>query len=182
VSDILDLSRLEAGQRPLRLARFNLETVVRETLDSVLPAAKARQIGFDLEIEPGMVAEADPDLLRRLLINLTGNAVKYSPVGGQITVSAQTRGDEWFGFVEDHGPGIPPEDLPHVFERFFRADPSRTRDDETGGAGLGLAIVRSIVEAHGGTASVASEHGRGATFTLRIPLSEASGSTVKVSS
>jgi signal transduction histidine kinase/putative methionine-R-sulfoxide reductase with GAF domain len=168
VSDILDLSRLEAGQRPLRLARFNLETLVRETLDGLMPAGRARQIRFGLDLEPGMVAEADPDLMRRLLINLVGNAVKYSPVGGEVKIHARPRGEDWVGYVQDHGPGIPAEDVPHVFERFFRA--RNTGGQEVEGSGLGLAIARGIVELHGGRIWVQSVEPQGTRFCFTLPL------------
>jgi signal transduction histidine kinase/putative methionine-R-sulfoxide reductase with GAF domain len=167
VSDILDLSRLEAGQRPLRLARFDLERLVQEALEGLLPAARARKQRFETQLESGMVVEADPDLLRRLLVNLAGNAVKYSPPGGTIRVGASPEGDEWVGFVEDDGPGIPPEDLPHIFERFFRA---RNAQDEGEGTGLGLAIVRGIVELHGGRIWVQSIEPTGTRFCFSLPL------------
>ena len=123
VTDVLDLSRLEAGQRPLRLARSGIEGLLKETVQSLAATARPRQIGFQVDVEAGLVAEVDPDLLRRLLANLIGNAIQFSPAQGKVRVHASVRGDEWTCTVEDDGPGIPREDLPHVFERFYRARP-----------------------------------------------------------
>ena len=168
VTDILDLSRLEAGQRPLRLARLNFGTLVRETLDGLQPLARARKIDFGIEVEPTLLPEADPDLMRRLLINLVGNAIKYSPAGGRVTVHASNRGDDWLGFVQDTGSGIPAEDLPHVFERFYRG---RAPNDqpEVEGSGLGLAIARGIVELHGGRIWVQALEPHGTRFCFALP-------------
>lgn len=168
VGDILDLSRLEAGQRPLRLARFDLERLVQETLESMLPAARARQLGFETEVEAGLVVEADPDLLRRLFINLAGNAIKYSPLASAIKIQAKTRGEEWVGSVEDTGPGIPADDLPHVFERFYRARHANGEDTE--GTGLGLAIARGIVELHGGRIWAQALEPSGTRLCFSLPL------------
>jgi two-component system sensor histidine kinase BaeS len=114
-----------------------------------------------------LVLIADPVRLRQAIGNLVGNALRYTPPGGRVTVSAAADGDEVVFEVADTGPGIPPGDLPFVFDRFWRADKSRTR--ETGGSGLGLAIVRHLVTAHGGTVAVSSP--AGAVFTLRLPRS-----------
>ncbi|HTK32428.1 MAG TPA: HD domain-containing phosphohydrolase [Candidatus Saccharimonadaceae bacterium] len=168
VTDILDLSRLEAGQRPLRLARLNLESLVRETLDGLMPQAKGRQIEFDLDVEKDLLPECDPDLLRRLLVNLVGNAIKYSPPGGTVRIHAQTRGEEWFAFVQDQGPGIPAEDMPHVFERFFRA--RQGSEHEVEGTGLGLAISRGIAELHGGRIWVQASPPHGSRFCFTMPV------------
>ena len=168
VSDILDLSRLEAGQRPLRLARSSIETLVKETVDSVAPNSRPRTVNFKIDVSNGLVGEVDPDLIRRLLINLVGNAIKFSPKNGKITIGAQARGDDWFGTVEDEGPGIPPEDLPHVFDRFFRARTAAEKADESNG--LGLAIARGIVELHGGRIWVQSIEPHGSRFCFALPL------------
>ena len=109
----------------------------------------------------------DPNLLRHVLRNLLSNALTYTPSGGRITVAAREIGEGIEVVVEDTGTGIPPEDLPHIFERFYRADHSRSR--ATGGAGLGLAIARQFVEVHGGRIQVSSEQGQGARFTFTLP-------------
>ncbi len=167
VTDILDLSRLESGQRPLRLTRVELETLVREMLEGLQPVLQARRIRTAIQIEPGLPVEADADLLRRLLINLLGNAAKYSPIGGEVRVVGHARGDECWVSVEDQGPGIPADDLPHVFDRFYR---SRQQDDqETEGNGLGLAIARGIVELHGGRIQVEVPGKGGTRFVFTLP-------------
>jgi signal transduction histidine kinase/putative methionine-R-sulfoxide reductase with GAF domain len=168
VGDILDLSRLEAGQRPLRLARFDLARVIQETIDGLQPMARGRKLTFQTDVLQGLVVEADPDLLRRLLTNLVGNAVKYSPLSGTIRIRASVQGDEWLGEVEDEGPGIPAADLPHVFERFFRA--RRADGEEAEGTGLGLAIARGIVDLHGGRIWVQSPESAGTRFCTALPL------------
>jgi hypothetical protein len=168
VSDVLDLSRLEAGQRPLRLARFDLERVVAETLDGLAPSAMERNITFSPRLEPGLVVEADPDLLRRLLINLAGNAIKFSPLGGTVRVETHADGDEWVGQVEDEGPGIRAEDLPHVFERFYRG--RAQGEHEVEGTGLGLAIAHGIVVLHGGRIWAQSLEPHGTRLCFALPL------------
>ncbi|MFC0105694.1 sensor histidine kinase [Kibdelosporangium aridum] len=105
--------------------------------------------------------------LRQILDNLVTNALRYVPSGGSVAVTARTEQDEVVFEVADNGTGISPEDLPHVFDRFWRAEKSRSR--QTGGSGLGLAIVRNLAEAHGGSATAESTYGQGATFRVRLP-------------
>ncbi len=169
VTDILDLSRLEAGQRPLRLARFTLAELAGETLEGLKPLASGRQVKLVLDVDPELQPEADPDLLRRLLINLLTNAVKHAPSGSAVRLVARPQGDEWMGAVEDDGPGIAPDDLPHVFDRFYRA---RTVNESDGpeGTGLGLPIARGIVELHGGAIGVENRTPRGARFHFLLPV------------
>ena len=168
VSDILDLSRLEAGQRPLRLGRLNLQNLLHETLEGLQPVANARKISFDVDVESTLLPEGDPDLLRRLLINLVGNAVKFSPIGSQVKLLARTRGEDWLGVVQDDGPGIPDEELPRVFERFYRA--RQPGGQEVEGTGLGLAIARGIVELHGGRIWVQNIEPHGTRFCFSLPV------------
>jgi len=111
---------------------------------------------------------ADRERLHQVLFNLIGNAVRFSPGGGVVTVSARRRGSRCEVRVADTGPGIPAEHLPHVFERFYRVDPARSRGD--GGTGIGLAIARSVVEAHGGRIWAESQVGEGSVFAFDLPL------------
>ncbi len=168
VTDILDLSRLESGQRPLRLARVELENLVREVVESLRPLAATRQVQVKVVAAKELVVEADSDLLRRLFVNLASNALKFAPVAGHVTIGVEAQEDDWMAVVEDDGPGIPPEDLPHVFERFFRG--SRPGDQEVEGTGLGLAIARGIVELHGGRVWAESTPGRGSRFCVSLPM------------
>jgi signal transduction histidine kinase/putative methionine-R-sulfoxide reductase with GAF domain len=169
VTDILDLSRLEAGQRPLRLARITLADLAAETIESLTPLAGSRQVAFAVDIEPGLQPEVDPDLLRRLLINLLTNAVKHGDPNTTVRLAARTQDDLWVGAVEDQGAGIAAEDLPHVFERFYRAR-GAGENEAVEGTGLGLPIARGIAELHGGTIGVENIVPHGARFHFALPL------------
>ncbi len=168
VTDVLDLSRLESGQRPLRLARFDLAAHISDVTVSLSSIASARKIELRVQVAEALVVEADTDLLRRLWINLIGNAIKFSPVSGRVTVTASVSGEQWNAFVDDQGPGIPEEDLPHVFERFYRA--RQTVDAHVEGTGLGLAIGRGIVELHGGRLWAERSSSGGARFGMSMPM------------
>ncbi|MGW6285144.1 sensor histidine kinase [Streptomyces sp. NPDC055107] len=171
IDDLQDLAAADAGV--LRLHPGPVET--RELLSQVAAAhqARAENAGVTLAVAataPGPALRADPVRLRQAVGNLVSNAVRHTPEGGRVTLRAYAS-DEGDGAVlvevADTGSGIPPEDLPHVFDRFWRAEKSRSR--RTGGSGLGLAIVRKLVEAHGGTVDAASVEGEGSTFVLRLP-------------
>jgi len=169
VADILDLSRLEAGQRPLRLVRVEVAALARDVVESLSPLANARRIQLAVEAEPGpLVVEADSDLLRRLFVNLVSNAVKFSPPNGKVRILPRAGEDEWTGVVEDQGPGISAEDMPHVFERFFRG--SRATENQAEGTGLGLAIARGIAELHGGRMWVEAPEAGGSRFCFALPI------------
>jgi len=168
VDDLHELALAEAGQLPL-----HREPVpVAAALDAALAAVRARaaERGVTLRHEVAAAVrdvDADPGRLGQVLRNLLDNALTHTPPGGVIRASATRAGPEVTIAIEDSGPGIPAEHLPHVFDRFYRVDPSRSRT--SGGAGLGLAIVRQLIEAHGGEVWAESEPGRGARFTLRLP-------------
>ncbi|NGY64634.1 HAMP domain-containing histidine kinase [Lentzea sp. NEAU-D13] len=166
VDDLQDLAVADAGS-----LRLTVEPVpVLAAFEQVRAAheARAAQAGITLSVSaaPSLVVRADALRLRQILDNLVANALRYVPSGGSVEVSA-VQDDGVVISVADTGAGISEEDLPHVFDRFWRADKSRTRS--TGGSGLGLAIVRKLVEAHGGSIGVTSTTGRGTTFTLRLP-------------
>jgi len=169
INDVLDYSRIEAGLMALTPVRFSLEHVIEEALDTVteLAARKALDIGYI--IEPGVPdVYADEDRVRQVLINLLSNAVKFTPRGGLIDVQLTAAGAGVELRVSDTGRGISADFLPRVFDRFARAEVPGTR--RHGGLGLGLALVRALVEGHGGTVQAASAgHGRGATFTVWLP-------------
>ena len=170
VTDILDLSRLEAGHRPLRVARTDLGALARDVVESLQPIAALRQVELRADTEPGLEAQADPDLLRRLFVNLISNAIKFAPVSGHVELRARSQGEDWSAVVEDDGPGIPSEDLPRVFERFFRGH--RNVEQQVDGAGLGLAIARGITELHGGRLWAESPPAGGSRFCLTMPLKQ----------
>ncbi|WP_086661919.1 HAMP domain-containing sensor histidine kinase [Lentzea kentuckyensis] len=166
VDDLQDLAVADAGS--LRLTREPVPVLAAFEQVRAAHEARAAQAGVTLSVSasPSLVVYADALRLRQILDNLVANALRYVPSGGSVEVSA-AQDDGVVISVADTGAGIAAEDLPHVFDRFWRADKSRARS--TGGSGLGLAIVRKLVEAHGGSVGVISTTGRGTTFTLRLP-------------
>nr|MBA3414953.1 HAMP domain-containing histidine kinase [Chloroflexia bacterium] len=166
IDDVLDLSRIEAGALDLEPERVLLEEVVSQVVAQVGPQAAAKGLVVAVAVPAGLVVEADPQRLRQVLLNLVGNAVKFTERGG-VTISARATAAGLECAVADTGIGIAPEIVPHVFDEFRQADSSTTR--RYGGSGLGLAITKRLVELHGGTVGVASEPGVGTTFTVRLP-------------
>jgi two-component system phosphate regulon sensor histidine kinase PhoR len=168
VSDLLELSRLESGERPPQWERVPADEVVDEVVGGLSALARAKQIEVVTDVSVASV-ETDRDRLRGVLENLVENALKYTPQGGRVTVAARPEGELAVFEVADDGPGIAAEHLPRIFERFYRVDKARSR--ELGGTGLGLSIVKHLVESLGGAVSVSSEPGRGSRFVVRVPLS-----------
>jgi PAS domain S-box-containing protein len=169
VADVLDVSRIVMGKLRLDVHPVELETVVEEAVDTLRPAAAAKEIQIETALSPGARVSGDPDRLQQVVWNLVSNAIKFTPSGGHIRASLRQVDGHVEVVVEDSGAGIRPDFLPHVFERFRQSDSSSTRAH--GGLGLGLALVRHIVELHGGTVAADSRGaGQGATFTVRLPL------------
>ncbi len=164
VDDLLLLARLDQG-RPLELVPVDLASVAREVAADAAVVDAGRAITFTAPSP--VVVLGDEQRLRQAIANLVRNALYHTPPGTPVEVTVRADGARAAVSVTDHGPGIAPEHLGKIFERFYRADSSRTR--ESGGMGLGLAIVSSIAEAHGGSARVESEVGSGATFTIELP-------------
>ncbi|GLY33900.1 two-component sensor histidine kinase [Kineosporia sp. NBRC 101731] len=168
VEELSLLARLDA-QVPLDLENLDLRPLVEEVLDDARVVSADRRFTLDAPVQPFTV-HGDPERLRRVLRNLVGNAVQHTPPGTGVEVSirwVEAEDDVVTVAVRDHGEGIPAEQLPKLFERFWRADESRTR--AKGGSGLGLAIVEAVVVAHGGSVGVQSQAGRGTTVTIRLP-------------
>jgi signal transduction histidine kinase len=167
VDDLLNLARADAGHVQLQTHDFYLNELLAECCRSVQGLASAR--GLHLECRPGndLQFTGDEQLLRRLLINLLDNAIRYTPSGGQVTAALEAGAANVQLRVSDTGIGIAPTDAARIFERFYRAGEARNRQD--GGFGLGLAIVRWIAESHRGTVECTSELGRGSTFTVTLP-------------
>ncbi|HSB72344.1 MAG TPA: ATP-binding protein [Candidatus Methylomirabilis sp.] len=166
--ELLILARLDAGEAVPPATAVSLIPLVEEELMRLKPEADARHVGLVLEGAPGPAVNAAPESLRLIVANLLHNAVKFSPPGGRVAVRVLAEAGQAVLAVSDAGPGIPPEDLSRVFERFYRASASRSPDIP--GVGLGLAITRAIVETHRGSIAVESPPGAGATFTVRLPL------------
>jgi signal transduction histidine kinase/ActR/RegA family two-component response regulator len=167
VSDLLDMSRVIRGTLRLDPSRIDLADVVRTAIDTLRPAAEAKRVVFDVHLI-SCVITADPGRMQQVAANLLSNAVKFTPPGGVVTISLARRATEVELVVSDTGEGIPADFLPHVFEPFRQADAGPARPH--GGLGLGLAIVRRLVELHGGSVSAgAREKGPGACFVVRLP-------------
>jgi PAS domain S-box-containing protein len=169
ISDILELSSLDSGRVRFEPTAVDLAGVVESAILSLRPAAEARRVTVESEIDPtlGPVA-GDPHRLQQVALNVLSNAIKFVPEGGRIEVGLGRRDDHVELRVSDNGPGIDSGFLPHVFDRFRQADASSRR--RHGGLGLGLAIVRRLVELHGGTVTAANRPSGGATFSIRLPM------------
>lgn len=166
--DLLTLSELEAG-RPLQIEPLDLPTLLMRVQARLAPLAREAGVLIWVEAPAEMEVRADAIKMERVLYNLAHNALTFSPRGGSVTLQATGHDDTVTVTVTDQGPGIPPEDLPHIFERFYRSERSRSR--ERGGAGLGLAIGREIVQGHGGRVWAESKAGEGTSFVVQIPAS-----------
>ena len=169
VDDLQELSLADAGQLRLERQPTDLAEVVHKSVIALQPQALAKGLKLKAELPLGLpLANADPERIAQVIRNLLSNAITYTPAGGEITISAKVQDAQVAVSVRDTGIGIAPEDLPLIFERFYRADRSRAR--ATGGAGLGLAIAKQLVEAHGGQITAESRLGAGSTFTFTLPI------------
>jgi len=168
INDIIELSRLQGDDPLARAAAFEIDSVIAQAVDEVRPFAEARGIELVVMGAPGAEMVGDRQQVLTALRNLVNNAVTYSPDETRVAVAARTDSGMVEIDVKDQGIGIASHDLDRIFERFYRADPARSR--ATGGTGLGLSIVKHVCENHGGDVAVWSEFGVGSTFTLRLPL------------
>lgn len=150
VNDLLDVSKLSSQRADLNLQQVEALRVIEEAAATVMPQVRQRDQQLSLDLPGSALLVVDRVRLRQVLVNLLGNAVKYTPMGGEILLTLAHGPEGWFFTVEDSGIGIPEEDLPHVFDRFYRVGRDRTRAGGPGGSGLGLSIVKAAVEAHGG--------------------------------
>jgi two-component system, OmpR family, sensor kinase len=166
IEDMLTLSRIESGTMRRVVAPVDVRGIVEDVTDELRPRLAGRDLRLTVDVEPAVV-DGDRDQLERVLFNLVGNALKFTPDGGEVAVTAQRRDDEVVLAVRDSGIGIPPDELDRLFERFYRASTATERSIP--GTGLGLAITGLLVEQHGGHIEVASEPGGGTTFTVHLP-------------
>lgn len=167
VGDLLFVARFEAGHIPILVSRLDVRTLCDEAIAAALPAADRANVRLQLDADLHAELEADRDRLGQTLDNLINNAIKFTPEGGGVTLRLRDRGDAVVIEVEDSGEGIDPDEIDNIFKRFYRS--GRVVRRAVPGAGLGLTIVRSIVEAHGGTIRVSSRLGKGSTFTVTLP-------------
>jgi two-component system phosphate regulon sensor histidine kinase PhoR len=169
INDLLSLSRIEqdSEQGKIALSTGRVQEVLHDAIQVCRDRAAAKDIQIDLTCPDGLAAEINGPLLLQAVVNLIDNAVKYSPAGLPVQVEARLELDEVVILVRDQGPGIAPEHLPRLFERFYRVDPGRSR--KVGGTGLGLAIVKHIAQSHGGYVTLQSAPGKGSTFFIHLP-------------
>lgn len=171
VEDLGLLARADAGDLPLRRSRIRVDELLLSVVDAQLPRAEAKKVALSLETDPSLPRlDLDATRMAQVVGNLLDNAITHTPEGGRVTVSAHANADAVIVTVADTGSGIAPEDLPRLFDRFYRADPSRAR--RTGGTGLGLTIARRIVEAHGGSITAESAVGQGSWFMVSLPTDQ----------
>jgi heavy metal sensor kinase len=166
IESLLQLARLDAGQEPVRRMRFDLSQVARDCVALVSPLADERAVKIHCELS-AVDCPGDSDRLAQVIINLLTNAIDYNKPGGEVRLSLQSQNHTVMLTVSDTGNGIAAADLPQVFKRFFRADAARS--GVAGHSGMGLAIAKAIVEAHGGSIEASSQPGVGSTFTVRLP-------------
>jgi signal transduction histidine kinase len=172
VDDLRDLSLAQAGRLMLNRTDSDLRGLVDAAVSVVLPRAQEKGVAVQARLAAGLpLLHVDRDRIMQVIHNLLDNAIRHTPAGGAVTVDLSVRGAEVRLAVRDAGPGIPPDEIERVFERFYRLDASRSR--ATGGTGLGLAVVKSLVEAHGGRVEVASALGEGSTFVVVLPITPA---------
>jgi two-component system phosphate regulon sensor histidine kinase PhoR len=171
VQELAELSHIESGEAPLNKRRFNIADAIGHVVDRLRAQADRAGLNFDFAI-PSDLPEvmADEARVEQVLVNLIHNAIKFTPSGGKISISAKARDADILVSVADTGPGISPDDLPRIFERFYKADKSRTSK----GTGLGLAIAKHIIEAHGGKIWADSVERKGSTFSFTLPLASES--------
>lgn len=167
IADLLDLSKIESRNMPLNIQTIGIGELLRSTAKTVEEQMRKRKLSFRVKAEEEFPVQVDPDRFSQILLNLLSNAMTYTPAGGEVILSAGRGETDWWVRVADTGIGIPGEDLPRIFERFYRVDKARSR--ESGGTGLGLAIVKHLVEAHQGEIQVTSRAGKGTEITLTFP-------------
>jgi len=169
IDDLLTISRLESGQIVLNIQKVELRSVAEDVIDDLQSRAEDKKVILENQVPDDVVVRADADRVQQVIFNLVDNAIKYGRQEGRVWINARLAGGQFAEVsVRDNGPGIPPDSIDRVFERFYRADKARSR--EQGGTGLGLSIVKHIVQSHGGEVWVESELGRGTSFFFTLPL------------
>ena len=170
VSDLLTLVNIDSGGMKLNSADLDIQDLILEQVKRLAPLARENGIELDCSAREAMEITGDTVKLQQVFYNVIDNAIKYTPRGGDVHVSLSRAGKRAIIRVSDTGIGIPADDLPHIFDRFYRVDKARSR--ATGGTGLGLSIVKQIVQLHGGSILATSEEGNGTTFVIELPLAQ----------
>jgi heavy metal sensor kinase len=165
INTMLEISEFEAGVATLNITKVDVSALIEEACDLFQPFAEDRKLVIKTKVAPRLLLAGDKSKLQRVVTNLLDNAIKYTPAGGTITVSAEEEENKVKISLRDTGIGIAADDIPHIFDRFYRADQSRSEP----GAGLGLSLVMAIIQAHGGDIQVKSAPGAGSTFTIVLP-------------
>ena len=166
VTELTELSHIETGKAELRRVPTNLNSLIEEVISQMRPQAESKQVTITTDFNSNLpVIKIDKDRIRQTLTNLVHNAIKFNNPGGKVTISTTFHNESAIVSVSDTGMGISKEDLPHIFERFYKADKARSQ----GGSGLGLAIAKHTIQAHGGSISVKSEQGKGSVFSFNLP-------------
>jgi Signal transduction histidine kinase len=175
VSELLDLSRIESGGTIGAVDLLDVRQIATESTERLRLFADRQGVALRVDLPPVVLAvHGDEERLGQVFVNLLHNAVKFSPDGGDVTVTVRADGGRVVSSVADHGVGIPRAAQARIFERFYKVDRARVRG-ETGGTGLGLAIARHIIEQHGGTIWVESTEGVGSTFSFAVPIAPEPG-------
>jgi two-component system sensor histidine kinase BaeS len=170
IGDLLDLARLEGGGDKVESAEVNVEDLFRRVIDRHLPDIRTKDITTQIKVEPGTPSvTGSAPRLEQALQNLAANALRHMPDGGTLALSAAPQNGTVVLSVRDTGPGIAPEHLPHIFDRFYKVDGSRAGSTIPSGSGLGLSIVQAIVTRHGGEVTASNAPGGGAEFTIVLP-------------
>jgi signal transduction histidine kinase len=164
------IARLDAGEVKMEKVLLDMGELVASTADQMKLLADEKSLKLHCNINPGVHVLGDQVRLKQVVVNVIDNAIKYTPEGGQVTVGVRAAEGKALLEVVDTGLGMSPDIIPHVFERFYRADKARSRD--SGGAGLGLAIVKAICSAHGAAVEVASQEGKGSRVRVELPLAQ----------
>jgi heavy metal sensor kinase len=167
IRQLLTLARADSGEIPLQRQRFNAAAMLSDLVETFSLVASGKNVALELDVPAEMSVAADRNWLERAIFNLIDNAIKFTPAGGRVKVSGRTENGNVALEVSDNGPGISPAALPHIFERFYRADESRSK--EIDGVGLGLSLVKWIVEQHQGRVIVQSQQGQGSSFSIILP-------------
>jgi signal transduction histidine kinase len=168
IGKLLFLARSDAGKEQLNFEDVDLKELITGLSTNIETLAIDKGIKFTVDAKENLIVNGDKVKLRQLFINILENAVRYTPTGGNISVLLEKKDSNAVTAISDTGIGIPPEHLPHIFERFYRVDKARSRAD--GGVGLGMAIAKYIADSHGGKIEVESQVGKGTTITVTIPL------------